>query len=94
MPGVTATATRRDNVLVVPNTALRFSPTVASASATQAAKKTFTSSLLPRMPGGSRRSASAGASTAGAKQVGQGGPGRGGGRVLHGCGHEFGIRMA
>jgi HlyD family secretion protein len=72
-PGMTATATitatRRDNVLVVPNTALRFSPTVASASATQAAKKTFTSSLLPRMPGGSRRSASAGASTAGAKQV-------------------------
>jgi len=72
-PGMTATATitatRRDNVLVVPNTALRFSPTVASASAAQAAKKSFTSSLLPRMPGGSRRSASAGASTAGAKQV-------------------------
>ena len=42
-PGMTATATitatRRDNVLVVPNTALRFSPTVASASATQAASK-------------------------------------------------------
>ena len=72
-PGMTATATitatRRDNVLVVPNTALRFSPTVASASAAQAAKKSFTASLLPRMPGGSRRSASAGASTAGAKQV-------------------------
>ncbi|MBK8765886.1 MAG: efflux RND transporter periplasmic adaptor subunit, partial [Burkholderiaceae bacterium] len=58
-PGMTATATitatQRENVLVVPNSALRFTPTVAGASATQAAKKTFTSSLLPRMPGGSRR---------------------------------------
>jgi len=72
-PGMTATATitatRRENVLVVPNSALRFTPTAASASAAQAAKKTFTSSLLPRMPGGSRRPASAGASTAGARQV-------------------------
>ncbi|MBP7661333.1 MAG: efflux RND transporter periplasmic adaptor subunit [Burkholderiaceae bacterium] len=72
-PGMTATATitatQRENVLVVPNSALRFTPTVAGASATQAARKTFTSSLLPRMPGGSRRPASAGASTAGARQV-------------------------
>ena len=72
-PGMTATATivatRRENVLVVPNTALRFTPAVASVGAAQAARKTFTSSLLPRMPGGSRRPASAGASTAGARQV-------------------------
>ena len=72
-PGMTATATitatQRENVLVVPNSALRFTPAVAGASATQAARKTFTSSLLPRMPGGSRRPASAGASTAGARQV-------------------------
>jgi len=70
-PGMTATAsivaTQRKDVLLVPNTALRFMPTAAPDAP---AKKGIGVSLLPRMPGGNtRRSASAGASTANAKQV-------------------------
>jgi len=70
-PGMTATATivatQRNDVLLVPNTALRYTPTTA---ATPAASKGIASSLMPRMPGGNnRRSAAAGASTAAAKQV-------------------------
>ncbi|HEY4956450.1 MAG TPA: efflux RND transporter periplasmic adaptor subunit [Caldimonas sp.] len=71
-PGMTATATitatRRNDVLLVPNTALRFTPTAAIDGAT--ATKSIASSLLPRMPGNNtRRPAAAGASTANAKQV-------------------------
>ena len=71
-PGMTATAaitaTQRSNVLLVPNTALRFSPNVALADA--AAKKSSGISLLPtRMPGTDRKSAAASASTALARQV-------------------------
>jgi len=70
-PGMTATATiaatSRADVLVVPNTALRFSPSNAAPAA--AAKKSIASSLIPRMPGGSRKSAASGASTAAARQV-------------------------
>jgi HlyD family secretion protein len=71
-PGMTATATivaaQRQDVLVVPNTALRFNPTAAGAE--PPAKKGMASSLIPRMPGNNtRRSAAAGASTATAKQV-------------------------
>jgi HlyD family secretion protein len=71
-PGMTATAsiiaTDRKDVLLVPNTALRFTPTAAPAGAP--AKKSVASSLIPRMPGGSnRRPAAAGASTATARQV-------------------------
>ena len=71
-PGMTATATitatQRNDVLLVPNTALRFTPTAAIDGAT--AKKSIGSSLLPRMPGNNtRRPAAAGASTANAKQV-------------------------
>ncbi|MFZ4602078.1 MAG: efflux RND transporter periplasmic adaptor subunit [Caulobacterales bacterium] len=71
-PGMTATASiiaaaRRD-VLLVPNTALRFTP-----SATKAAKPAaggVFSSLAPRMPSGNRRrAASSGESTAAARQV-------------------------
>jgi HlyD family secretion protein len=70
-PGMTATATitatQRTDVLLVPNTALRFTPTSAS---DPGAKKSIASSLLPRMPSSNtRRSAAAGASTANAKQV-------------------------
>ncbi len=70
-PGMTATASitaaRKDNVLLVPNTALRFTPGTAAPAA---AKGGVLSSLTPRMPGGSRRSAAATAgSTAGARQV-------------------------
>jgi len=62
----TITATQRNDVPLVPNTALRFTP---SAPAAAAAKKGLASSLIPRMPGATRKSAAAGASTAGAKQV-------------------------
>ncbi len=70
-PGMTATATitanRRNDVLLVPNTALRFTPTTV---ADPGAKKSIASSLLPRMPSSNtRRPAAAGASTANAKQV-------------------------
>jgi HlyD family secretion protein len=70
-PGMTATATiravQRHDVLLVPNAALRFTPTTAAAAP---AKKGITSSLMPRMPGGNtRRPAAAGASTAAARQV-------------------------
>ena len=71
-PGMTATAsiiaTKRTNVLLVPNTALRFTPTDATANQPPE-KSAVLKSLTPRMPGGGRRSAAAGASTAGAKQV-------------------------
>ena len=71
-PGMTATATitatQRTDVLLVPNTALRFTPTVAVDGT--AAKKGIASGLLPRMPGtNTRRPAAAAASTANAKQV-------------------------
>jgi HlyD family secretion protein len=71
-PGMTATATitttRRNDVLLVPNTALRFTPS--TASATPAVKKSVAASLLPRMPSTStRRPAAVFGSTANAKQV-------------------------
>ena len=71
-PGMTASATitaaRRDDVLLVPNTALRFTPGTAGPAQ---AKGGVLSSLTPRMPGGggNRRPAAAGSSTAGARQV-------------------------
>ncbi len=72
-PGMTATATitanQRDDVLLVPNTALRFTPTAADA-AKPTAKSGIISSLTPRMPRSvTRKSASDGASTAAARQV-------------------------
>ncbi len=70
-PGMTATAsivaTRRSNVLLVPNTALRFTPTAAGADG--AGKKGITSGLLVGPPRAAKRSAASGASTATARQV-------------------------
>ena len=70
-PGMTATATitatQRNDVLLVPNAALRFEPSAAAAPAS--ASKGIASSLMPRMPGRTRKSAAAGASTAAARQV-------------------------
>lgn len=71
-PGMTATATitatKRTDVMLVPNTALRFTPATASASA--GGKKRAPAGLLPTMPGNTtRKSASLSASTANAKQV-------------------------
>jgi HlyD family secretion protein len=72
-PGMTATATitatQRTDVLLVPNTALRFSPSVAGGDKLPA-KGSIVSSLIPSRPGGNaRKSAAAGASTAAARQV-------------------------
>jgi HlyD family secretion protein len=70
-PGMTATATivatQRKDVLLVPNTALRFTPTTAPV----AARKGIASGLVlgPPRTGTNRKSAAAGASTAGAKTV-------------------------
>lgn len=70
-PGMTATATitatQRTNVLLVPNTSLRFSPSAQASPA--AAKGGVMASLTPRMPGRTRQSAASDASTALAKQV-------------------------
>ena len=74
-PGMTAistiTATQRNNVLLVPNTALRFTPsTTADAAKPAAATGGIVSSLTPRMPGRpARNSAAASASTAQARQI-------------------------
>jgi HlyD family secretion protein len=70
-PGMTATATitaaQRNDVLLVPNTALRFTPTTTE---DQSAKKAVAVSLLPSMPrSNTRKSAATSASTATAKQV-------------------------
>jgi HlyD family secretion protein len=71
-PGMTATATivaaKHDDVLLVPNTALRFTP---GSVAPAAAKGGLMQSLTPRPPGGgTRRPATAApGSTAGARQV-------------------------
>ncbi|WP_295446789.1 efflux RND transporter periplasmic adaptor subunit [uncultured Thiodictyon sp.] len=71
-PGMTATATitatQRKDVLLVPNTALRFTPRAAAGTA--AAGTSIVSSLIPRGPARTaRKSAALGASTAGARQV-------------------------
>jgi HlyD family secretion protein len=72
-PGMTATATiiaaERKDALLVPNTALRFTPTVAG-SGPAAPKSGVLTSLTPRMPGNNRRKAAAtDATTATARQV-------------------------
>jgi len=61
-PGMTATATiiatQRKDVLLAPNSALRFTPTVAgadNAAAKPAAKGGIVASLVPRMPRGNTR---------------------------------------
>lgn len=76
-PGMTATATitatERNNVLLVPNTALRFTPSsgTAGAAAPATASGSIVGSLMPRMPrsGGTRRAGAANGSTAGVRQV-------------------------
>ena len=71
-PGMTATATitatQRTGVLLVPNSALRFVP-ASSRAAKPSSGGGIVSSLVPRFPGGARRSAADGASTAAARQV-------------------------
>jgi HlyD family secretion protein len=70
-PGMTATATitatERKDVLLVPNTALRYSPSSGGAGKGPSGSSVV-GSLMPRMPGGAARK-SAGSSASGAKQV-------------------------
>jgi len=74
-PGMTATATIKakqvNDVLLVPNTALRFTPTLADSDTSQSAeKKGLASSLIPSMPrSNKRKSAADRANIALAKQV-------------------------
>ena len=74
-PGMSASATiiatQRNDVLLVPNSALRFSPQTAADAARPAASGGIVGSLVPRIArtGSTRRSAAAGASTAQARQV-------------------------
>jgi HlyD family secretion protein len=70
-PGMTATATitatQRNDVLLVPSSALRFAPTAAGASK-PAASGSIVSSMIPRMPGRARKSAS-GSGASASRQV-------------------------
>jgi HlyD family secretion protein len=63
-PGMTAsstiTSTERHNVLLVPNTALRFTPSQASGTGTGKSSGGIMSSLMPRMPGGIARKTAGG----------------------------------
>jgi HlyD family secretion protein len=69
-PGMTATATitatERKDVLLVPNTALRYNPS--SSAGKGASGSSVVGSLMPRMPGGGSRK-TAGSSASGARQV-------------------------
>ena len=73
-PGMTATATitatQRKDVLLVPNSALRFAPT-ATGAGKPASSSSIVSSLMPRRrpTDSTRKSAAANASTAAARQV-------------------------
>jgi HlyD family secretion protein len=73
-PGMTATATisatERHDVLLVPNTALRFTPTSPDAGAAAAAKGGgIVSSLIPRGPARAPRAATAATGSAAARRV-------------------------
>jgi HlyD family secretion protein len=63
-PGMTAsstiTSTERKDVLLVPNTALRYSPTAKNGAGGGKASGGIVSSLLPRMPGGVARKTAGG----------------------------------
>ncbi len=77
-PGMTATADIttlvREQALLVPNAALRWSPPAAAAAASgagQAPKGNLVSSLMPRPPGGSTRPAGSGAARGAARSAQQ-----------------------
>ena len=72
-PGMTVTATitatQRNNVLLVPSSALRFEPAIENDNK-EAAKSGIVSSLMPRMPrSGKRNSGAAGTSATTSRQV-------------------------
>ena len=72
----TITSTERNDVLLVPNTALRFTPAVAAGAAAQPASSSsgggIMSQLMPRMPrSGTRRAGGTGDAADGAGRVRQ-----------------------
>ena len=73
-PGMTAAATiiatERNGVLLVPNTALRFTPAQDGSPAAAASGGSFASKLMPRMPRpGARKQTDTSAAAAGTRQV-------------------------
>ena len=74
-PGMTAAATivanERNDVLLVPNTALRFSPSTGADAAPAASGSNVLSTLMPRMPrtGGTRRATEAPGTNRGQRQI-------------------------
>ena len=73
-PGMTAVvtivATERNDVLLVPNTALRFSPSAAAASATKGESgSSILSKMLPRPPRSSTKAAGTDSIGPGARQI-------------------------
>jgi HlyD family secretion protein len=73
-PGMTAVATivatQRDDVLLVPNTALRFSPGGGAAAAARGASgSSILSKMMPRPPGGSAKVAGTDNQSSGARQI-------------------------
>jgi len=74
-PGMTATATitatERKDALLVPNTALRYSPSTGASTGKPVQSTSIVSSLMPRPPGGSsgNRKSAGSAAAGGSKQV-------------------------
>lgn len=74
-PGMTATATitatERKDVLLVPNTALRYSPSTGASAGKATQSTSIVSSLMPRPPGGNsgNRKSAGNAGAGGGKQV-------------------------
>jgi len=72
-PGMTATAeiitARRENVLLVPNAALRYSPPAATAGGNEKKSKSIVGSLIPHPPSGPRKSAQPAADKDGTQQL-------------------------
>ena len=74
-PGMTATATitatERKDALLVPNTALRYSPSTMASAGKSTQSTSIVSSLMPRPPGGNSgtRKSTSNAATGGGKQV-------------------------
>ena len=73
-PGMTAVATivatQREDVLLVPNTALRFSPGAGAAAAARGASgSSILSRMMPRPPGGGAKVAGTDSKSSGARQI-------------------------
>jgi HlyD family secretion protein len=72
-PGMTAVATivatEHDDVLLVPNTALRFSPTAAAAANRSPGSSSILSKMMPRPPGSSTKVAGAESKAPGTRQI-------------------------